>query len=365
MTSRRYRAGAPVSTITSPDEQRPPRIGTDPIVALWVPAVGIDVALPYDLRFTLGRGDGSGALIQHPGVSRHHADVERDGNDLRIVNRSKNGIEFRGAMRAELTLTAGDVMKVDKVEAFALTRAMMEARQRSAYFLGFGPESMAMYAVRAAALGMSVILECPPGAPRGAIASALMQASPREARRHDVMGDHVPRDPDEIRDLCAKVAGGLVYVDAAVLPNMPASARPRFAFELLQAKWNLIQVWSCDTAAEVYALLGEKATAGWSCLQVPTVAARVARRELPAMIDYLFAALAVGHRSRDLDRSEARPNLRGLLAYDWPGNHDELRLCVGYMAARLNGASQERAAEVLGCDRSFLRRRVIKWGLSL
>lgn len=336
--SKRARAAAG-STLTNPD-QRPPRIGTDPIVALWVPAVGVDVLLPYELRFALGRAEGSGALVQHPGVSRHHADVERDGNDLRIVNRSKNGIEFRGAMREELTLTAGEMIKLDKVEAFALTRSMMEARQRLSFFLGFGPESTAIHVVRAAARGSSFVVEGASGSCPADVAAEVIRASPRAMRRLDVSRTWVPSGADAARDLCARASGGLLFVDGAALPAMAAPDRARLAGELRQSKWNLIQIWMSEQIADVRSFLGADTIAGWEHVTIPTVAVRIARRELPAMIDHLFASMSVGHRSRDLDASD----LRGLLSYAWPGELVELRQCAQYMTARLSNASQERAA---------------------
>ncbi|MEO8487992.1 MAG: FHA domain-containing protein, partial [Betaproteobacteria bacterium] len=87
-----------------------------PIVAFWVPAIGSDVMLPRALGFRIGRegcgapSDDCCAVIKHHFVSRHHADAVRDGNALRITNRSKNRIEHDGALIDGFTIKPGEML---------------------------------------------------------------------------------------------------------------------------------------------------------------------------------------------------------------------------------------------------------------
>lgn len=387
------RSARPLSTVTTSDELRPPTIGVDPIAAFWVPAVGVDVPVPFDLRAEVGRSPDCAVVINHPGVSRVHVQIERQGNRLRVVNRSKNGTEYRGVLNSDFVIEAGERMKFDQVEVFPLTRSMVAARRELAFCLGYGPEGRVMDLIAAAAAASSFAVVGGPGTPRYEVASALVRASPRrDARRRDVIRDQVPSDADAIRETASRTMGGVVYVDGDVLGKLDAAHRGALVQQVSDPKWNLMTLWGQELAsvedgkpdnrkAKQPLTAGPKlpTEVAMLCARLPSIriveirsVASRARDELPTMLEHLFAAMGVGVTTHHLDRDPQRPNLRALQRYAWPDNHHELRLCAGYIAHALQGAGVEKIADMLGVThdgkpltRMRLRVLVEKWGLAV
>lgn len=372
---------------------RPPTIGPDPIAAFWVPAVGVDVSVPFDLRADVGRSPDCAVIINHPGVSRIHVEIERQGNRLRVLNKSKNGTEYRGVLNSDFMIGAGERMKFDQVEVFPLTRSMVAARRELAFFLGYSAEGRVMDLISAASAACSFAIVGGPGTPRYEVASALVRASPRrDARRRDVIRDQVPSDADAIREIAARTMGGVVYVDGDVLGKLDAANRGALVQQVSDSKWNLMTLWGqvlpgVEDAKPDKRNAKQPLTAGpklpaevaMLCARLPSIriveirsVASRAQDELPTMLENLFASMGVGISAHHLDRDPRRPNLRALQRYAWPDNHHELRLCAGYIAHALQGAGVEKIAEMLGATldgkpltRMRLRVLVEKWGLSL
>ena len=68
-------------------------------------------------RLTIGRDPSSDVFVDDSGVSRHHADLVRHGQDWSIIDAgSTNGTSVNGASVGEMTLRPGDRIEVGDIE---------------------------------------------------------------------------------------------------------------------------------------------------------------------------------------------------------------------------------------------------------
>lgn len=357
-------AGGPsASTVTVPPAAA--SLVEDPITALWVPALGLDVPLPTSRVFSIGR-EGAHVALPHGSVSRLHAQAERDGNTLRLSDLgSKNGLVVDGVRVSATTVRAGQLgIKVAQLVVLPLTAAMVTARQALAFALGYAPETDAVIqGLLADAVACRSFAVFGDGCEPGRVVDALIAASPRRAaHRVDVTARNLPTGP-AIRDLAANLRGGVVTVDLTAIgpARDPRTKRPEarvWAATLAHPQWELMTCWYA-ASDDALAPLGDAWPVVPTTVKLPTVATRAAARELPLMLNYVLRSRGVGWTERDMARVELP--VEELARHDWPGGHGELRTCVDYAIALLAEMSHRDAAKMLGIDRSTLARMAKAW----
>lgn len=358
--------GTPRERSTVPDKARVSS-ASQPITALWIEALGADIAIPAAPSSTIGSSEDRDVVIRHPSVSRMHAHAERHGYDVSIVDAgSRNGLGSpdRGGRVTTAVLRPGSRVRIGGVWALALTDPMRDARRQLAFFLGYHDAQTELAIMNAAVAGSFIVIG-EPSCGRREVVRQLIACSPRIAAEKVEITEPVPAS--EIDDRAAQAEHGVAYIAHDAIEQMPPKLRTTLLDALMQPSREVMILHACRRYDEASARYGDRATR-MQQLRIPTVATRIAAGELPRMLDHLFESLSVGIRTRDLDTNQRRtPNLSGLVAHSWPDNHDELRDCARYIAARKAGASQQQTAEMLGegWDRSRVRRAAERWGLSL
>ncbi len=345
----------PKSTITDP-----PTVGAliaaDPVVALWVPALGYDVPLLDLATFTIGR-EGADVLVPHASMSRQHCQVRRtrDGFEVRDLD-SKNGTWVEGARITSATLTPMKMIKLGQVPTWPLTAPLLAARHRLAYYLGHAPEPAALVvdALADAVAGRSFVVVGDPSREPTELANALIAASPRRAaRRRDITLDKPPVGDEAIRDLASGMRGGVVTVDLDVLARAGERACEVWQTTLGKPLWDLLVVWHGSLRMPPWPGMPRTLT-------IPTVAARAKANELGRMVGHLIKMAGAGWSIDELGRTGLRA--AALHAYGWDGNHAELRQMVTYAVAMMGDQKHAAVARAMGIDRGKLARMVERWG---
>lgn len=330
-------------------------------VALWVPALRFEVALPDLPSYVVGREDAD-VILTHESVSRRHWRVQRMPEGLRVTDlgsKNKTWIDepgTEGSVQVDAaTLIPGRSMKVGQLRVWPLTKAQRDARRQLAHALGHGPDAdkLVMELLADAALARSFVVRGAPTLEPLAVGNALIAASPRAmAKRRDVTVKGAPTSAEEIRDLAAGMKRGVVTIELEVLARAGERACAAWQAVLTNPQWDLMVIWH-----------GEQRVLDWErmprAIQIPTVAARVRAGELGLMVGYLMRMSGAGWVLDDLGRVELYAS--GLARHDWPENHPELRQMVAYGRLRIEGQSHAAAARTLGIDRNRLARMVERW----
>lgn len=347
------------STVTASPGQGPRLSAGDPIVALWVPALRFEAALPDLATFEVGR-EQVAVCLAHDSISRRHWRVERRPEGIHVTDLdSKNGTWIAGAegeaRAGALVLTALAPIKIGQLRVWPLTQALRDARRRLAHYLGHGADAdrLVLELLADAVGSRSFVVYGELGREPGEVVAALIGASPRRiGRRCDVSPRTAPTTITTIRDLAAANKRGLVTVELEVLAR--AGERTCLAWQttLADPQWDLMVVWH-----------GGPRIPDWPGMPrpvlIPPVAARMKAGEGALLIDYLMRSLGAGWSMEDLARVELFPS--ALVAYPWPDNYAELRLMVTYGAARLGGQSHATAARTLNIERGRLTRMAMRW----
>jgi pSer/pThr/pTyr-binding forkhead associated (FHA) protein len=92
-------------------------------------------------RLTIGRDPSSDVLVDDPGMSRHHADLIRNGTSWSVVDTgSTNGTYVNGARVQEIALRPGDRIRTGETE-FVLRQLGVDAADNQATRVRYDVES--------------------------------------------------------------------------------------------------------------------------------------------------------------------------------------------------------------------------------
>ncbi len=348
------------STVTAGADDGPRLSNGAPIVALWVPALLYEAALPELPMFEIGR-EGTSVQLAHESVSRRHWRVERrpEGTIATDLN-SKNGtwaINANGDVRAAaVELQPMVPVKLGQLRVWPLTPALRDARRTLAYYLGHSPEAdrLVMELLIDAVAARSFVIHGEPSFEPGAIVDALIAASPRRiALRRDVGVGDAPGTPIGIRDLAADTRRGVVTVALEVLARAGERACASWQTTLADPQWDILAVFHGGPRIPQWQAMPRPVT-------IPSVAARFRSGEARLMVDHLMRTLGAGWSLDDLARVDLPSS--ALLAYGWPEQHAELRQMVTYAVARMSGQSHVATARAMNIERSRLSRMAARWG---
>jgi len=349
------------STVTAEPSLTPSAGAPELPVALWVPALRFEAALPDLPSYVVGREDAD-VVLAHETVSRRQWRVQRLPEGLRVSDlgsKNKTWIDEPGndaAVQVDAAMMVpGRSIKAGQLRVWPLTRAQRDARRQLAHMLGHGPEAdrLVMQLLADAAQARSFVILGDPSLEPRAVGDALIASSPRAvAKRRDVTAKGAPTSAEEIRDLAAGMKRGVVTIELEVLARAGERAAAAWQSVLGHPQWDLMVVW-----------YGEQRVPDWErmprAVRVPSVAARVRAGELGLMVDHLMRISGAGWRLDDLARVEFYAT--DLTKHGWPENYPELRTLVAYARLRLEGQSHAAAARTLEIERGRLARMVERW----
>lgn len=346
-------------TLTAEELRSGPHVTLDSVVALWAPALAVEIPLPMTTRFTVGRV-GVDAEIPDESISRHHANVVRFGPALWWVDAgSKNGLDWAGLPVREVATRAGEVLKVGRVHVLGLTQPMAVALRELRFLLGYGAASIAGALLTEAARGRPCVLLGSPHSGRRESALALAKASPRRDRVVVLRAAALPLGPAQVRAWADDVAGGVACIDGADLAGMPADDAATLLRHLRDPERNAVVMAGFDDLESARYWLRDDFLLA-QLAHVPPLTRRVAEGELPTMVDHLLAELGSAHRGAGIGKRTAL-QVTTMLRYPWPFDVAELRCWVRCLVAELDGVSVRQLADRYGVDHTTLHRQIKRW----
>ena len=358
------------STFSQTESEQPVRAAALPIVALWVPALGVEVTIPQRAgELTIGSAPECDVVLNHNQVSRRHAVAEhRSGGALEIRDLgSKNGIEYNGTKRKRVEVQEGKHIKLGSLRVLTLTEPMRVARRRLAFYLGFAAPAAELAVAAAAADTPCLVLAEGRGSDVTAVARSYAMASPRCDGPFEIFDAPVPSLELEARVAAAR--RGVAFVDGGKVDPMPSAERARLIALLMSPTANTMLIYGAPKP-DFAARLGHDRLLYMHKARIPTVADRILAHELPQLLDHAFERIGVGFTHRDLDLPPSgrrgaggTPNLDRLRKYDWPDNYDELRLCAIYVKGKLTNATERQIAEEMGRSRGGMISLARRWAL--
>jgi hypothetical protein len=341
-------------TATLPQAAHQAGLLRSPVLGLRVLGSTIEYRLPIEEHeITIGSGEGCSIRLEHPSVSRLHAQIERRGDHLILTDHdSKNGCYAEGERRAVFHLVPGGRVRLGEVELVAFSRESDEVRRMFQRYLGYDRSALRAVedAHHAATRHRHLVLLGPPGA--GSIAFA------RSIHEHTLGApwplvftprfhpDRAERDPaHRFRDSYAEQKQALAAADhgTLVLSFADLPVDPRFLIDSLKSRGLGTRAIFLGAGDAAHGALGALALE-CAVIQVPALAER--RRELSRIVKDAVAehtgtksAKAAILTSHDYER---------LVARDWPKNHDEIEEVVKRLIALRTYRRLRKAADALG-----------------
>jgi transcriptional regulator with GAF, ATPase, and Fis domain len=324
----------------------------------------------------VGKADDNDLVLPDDTVSRHHCELVREGEAVRVRDLgSTNGTRVDGTRVGDALLSPGAVLKVGEVEV-ALRPAARRSDVLPSDATSFGPalgKSLAMRSIfgvleRIAPTEATVLLQGETGTGKDVLARAVVEHSPRKSGpfvvvdcgavsysliESELFGHERGAFTGAVasRQGAFELAdGGTVFLDE--IGELPLDVQPKL-LRVLEAREFRRVGGNRPIKTDVRVVVAtkrdlEREVRGgrfredlyFRLAVVPVVVPplRQRREDVPMLADAILdAACAGGERLRLGDRA-----LQGLLAHDWPGNVRELRNVLEravYMA-RAQGASE-------------------------
>ncbi|EDM73619.1 sigma-54 dependent transcriptional regulator, Fis family protein [Plesiocystis pacifica SIR-1] len=288
-------------------------------------------------------------------VSRTHAELRREGDSYRLLDRaSTNGTFVSGSRIADAWLRPGDVIGLGKIELRFVpreerTKVLPSERTRFGPVIGPSIEMRRVFGVleRVADKDVTVLLTGETGTGKDLLARAIHEASPRrdhpfvivdcggvdgEALEVDLFGR-----PEGMgrRGAVELAAGGTLFLDEVA--DLPMELQPKLMRMLDSGRFRRTGgveevVADVRVIAASHRNLADLVEAGElredlyfrlsvvSC-EIPPLRER--REDIPTLIEVFSRRLPPGMWSAPSPEAMAR-----LMGYDWPGNVRELRNVV-------------------------------------
>lgn len=349
-----------------------PRTGTVPEAAqqaglLRMPVIGLRVlgsAVEHQIptnepQITIGSADDRSIRLCHPSVSRFHAQIERRGEHLILVDcDSKNGCYSEGERRAVIHLVPGGRIRLGEVELVVFSHESDRVRRVFQRYLGYDePAQRAVEdAQHAASRLRHLVLLGPAGA--GAIAFArsihehtmgapwplVFTPRLRSDRDEQRLAQRFRADHAEQKQTLAAASHGTLVLSFADLPDDPG-----FLLDSIQRRaFGTRAIFLGGDGAQLGAL-GTLAS-HTVVIRVPALDAR--RHELSRILTDAVTehAGAQGASTAILTTHD----YECLLAHGWPRNHDEVAEVVTRLFAMRTHGKIRRAARALGLSPSTL-----------
>lgn len=215
----------------APRSSPPPRL-----VVLSAPFAGAEFSLPKTGEVRLGRAPELEIALDHRSVSREHAKIACDGNEVRIIDQgSVNGVVVNREQVSDARLAAGDVIELgdvalrfvgpgeqyvfDPADAVAMGAGAKRARARR--------QQLAAFTLVAAGLLVAwAITRGGPTAPGAALESTRVQAVPSPAVVQAAAPAIAPDAYDGSLRSCGEAVEGGRYAEAMAHASTALQARP-------------------------------------------------------------------------------------------------------------------------------------------
>jgi len=324
----------------------------------------------------VGKADDNDLVLPDDTVSRHHCELVREGDAVRVRDlNSTNGTRVDGTRVSDALLSPGAVLKVGEIEV-ALRPAQQRAEVMPSDEPRFGPalgQSLAMRTIfgvleRIAPTEATVLLEGETGTGKDVLARAIVEGSPRKNGpfvvvdcgavsysliESELFGHERGAFTGAIATRQGAFelgGGGTVFLDE--IGELPVDVQPKLLRVLetrefrrvggnkpIKTDVRVVAATKRDLKREVKA--GKfREDLYFRLAVVPLVVPplRQRREDIPMLAEAILDAACAGGERLDLGDAA----MQGLLAHDWPGNVRELRNVLEravYMA-RASGATE-------------------------
>ncbi len=324
----------------------------------------------------VGKAEDNDLVLPDDTVSRHHCELVREGNAVRVRDLgSTNGTRVDGTRVTDALLSPGAVLKVGEVE-IGLRPGAQKTEVLPSDASSFGPalgQSLAMRTIfgvleRIAPTEATVLLEGETGTGKDVLARAIALQSPRKSGPFVVVdcgavsyslieSELFGHERGAFTGAVASRQGAFELADGGTLfldeiGELPVDVQPKLLRVLetrefrrvggnkpLKSDVRVVAATKRDLLREVRAgKFREDLYFRLAVVPVTVPPLRQRREDIPMLADAILGtACAGGERLGLSDRA-----MQGLLAHDWPGNVRELRNVLEravYMA-RATGASE-------------------------
>ncbi len=315
---------------------------------------GREVEIVKD-SITLGRSRQCEVVVPDDSVSRVHAEIRREGERYRLLDRESTAGTFLGGSRiTDAFLRPGDELRLGQVELRFVPRdrrpeLLPSESERFGPVLGRSLAMRRVFAVleRIADKDVTVLLRGETGTGKDLVARAIHDASPRREQPFVIIDcgalapEHIEvelfgsRDDDVRRGAYELADGGTVFLDE--LAELPADLQPKLLRVLESGRFRRVG-GSEERSADVRVIaasnrdLRDKLADGSfredlyfrlavvSC-ELPPLRER--RDDIPMLIESFSRRLPAG-----MWRPPGPEAMARLIGYEWPGNVRELRNVV-------------------------------------
>jgi Inner membrane component of T3SS, cytoplasmic domain len=358
-------------TATVPEAAHQAGLLRTPVIGLRVIGSAVEHQIPAsESPITIGSADDRSIRLSHPSVSRLHAQIERRGDHLLLIDcDSKNGCYSDGERRAVIHLVPGGRIRIGEVELVAYSHESDRVRRVFQRYLGYDrPAQRAVEdAHHAASRLRHLALLGPPGAGSVAFARSIhkhtvgapwpLVVTPRLCPDRDAqrLAQCFRADYAEQKRMLHAAGHGTLVLSFADLPDDPG-----LLLDSIQRRESGTRVIFLGGDGAQLGLLGALAS-NTVVIRVPALAAR--RHEVSWIVTDTFLE-HVGAKGVSPAILTAH-DYECLFAHDWPGNHDEVAEVVTRLTAIRTHGKIRRAARALGLSPSTLSEWKQSYGFRL
>lgn len=358
-------------TATVPEAARQAELLRTPVIGLRVLGSAVEHLIPTsESQIKIGSADDRSIRLYHPSVSRLHAQIERRGDHLLLIDcDSKNGCYSEGERRAVIHLVPGGRVRLGEVDLVAYSHESDRVRRVFQRYLGYNkPAQRAVEdAHHAASRLRHLVLLGPPGAGSVAFARSIHKHtmgapwplvvtsrlhSDRDAQRQ---AQSFRADYAEQKRMLRAADHGTLVLSFADLPDDPG-----LLLDSIQRRvFGTRAIFLGGDGAHL-GPLGALAS-DTVVIRVPALAAR--RHELKRIVtDTVIEHTGAQGASAAILTAH---DYECLLAHDWPRNHDEVAEVVTRLTAIRTHGKIRRAARALGLSPSTLSEWKQSYGFRL
>jgi pSer/pThr/pTyr-binding forkhead associated (FHA) protein len=355
-------------TPTTPEAAHQAGLLRTPVVGLRVLGSAFEHRIPiHDRPITIGSAEGRTIRLDHPSVSRLHAQLERRDHHLILIDSdSKNGCYAEGERRAVIHLVPGGRISLGEVELVAFSHESDAVRRVFQRYLGYGESAQRAVedAHHAATRHRHLVLLGPPGAGSVAFARSIHEHTRGvpwplvyTSRLHPAKAGAPLVRP--FRDSCAEQKQALIAAGhgTLVLSFSDLPADPRFLIDSLRSRAFGTRAIFLGSSEARLGALGALASDS-VVIHVASLASR--RHELSRIVTDAVAEHAGTQGASVAVMTSHDHEL--LLAHDWHRNHDEVQEVVERLTALRMHHTIRRAAEILGMSRGSLSEWARRYG---
>ena len=329
----------------------------------------------------IGKADDNELVLGDDTVSRHHCELVREGNAVRVRDLgSTNGTRVDGTRVQDALLSPGAVLKVGEVE-IALRAGPQKQEVLPSDKPRFGPalgQSLAMRTIfgvleRIAPTEATVLLEGETGTGKDVLARAIVEHSPRKTGpfvvvdcgavsysliESELFGHERGAFTGAVssRQGAFELAdGGTVFLDE--IGELPLDVQPKLLRVLetrefrrvggnkpIKSDVRVIAATKRDLKREVHAgKFREDLYFRLAVVPITVPSLRTRREDIPMLAENILASAAAGGTPMHLGERA----MQGLLAHDWPGNVRELRNVLERAVYMARAAGQDELGDVV------------------